>query len=115
MSAQLPAVLAYDHGTKLTVKDVDEFLKYCGLPHLRDILSKDGISEVTDMTHADLTQLSTPISPLELNQLQTTQRQLQLVRSTQIKQSEPERFLECTCLSPVSGCINYFIFYALAF
>ena len=33
---------------KLTVKDTDDFLKYCGLPHLRDALSKDGISEVVD-------------------------------------------------------------------
>ena len=62
---------------KLTVKDMDEFLKYCGLPHLRDALSKDGITEVTDMLHADLSQISTPISPLELNQLQSMQRQLQ--------------------------------------
>ena len=62
---------------KLTIKDRDEFLKYCGLPHLHDALSKDGITEVTDMTCADLSQLSTPITPLELNQLQSMQRQLQ--------------------------------------
>ena len=62
---------------KLTVKDMDEFLKYCGLPHLQYALSKKGITEVTDMTHADLTQLSTSISPPELNQLQSMQKQLQ--------------------------------------
>ena len=62
---------------KLTVKDMDEFLKYCGLPHLRDALSKDGITEVTDVTDGDLSLLSTPITPLELKQLQSMQRQLQ--------------------------------------
>jgi gluconate kinase len=61
---------------KLTVKDMDEFLKYCGLPHLQDALSKDGITDVADMIHVDLTQLSTPISPLELNQLQSKQNQV---------------------------------------
>ena len=63
----------------MKTQDMNEFLKYAGLQHIRNVLSEEGIEEVTDVMTADLTQLqhSPHIKPWEMKQLELMKERLQ--------------------------------------